>query len=182
MPVGVQIAVLGCKASIAVLLLVAGGAKLADLPGFADVAVLFLPRLRARRLPMLIAAGVAAAELAAGAASLSLPRAGSVNLAVLAICCCFLAVATTGYLRHRGRSCRCFGALSGRGFGLAGVVRAAVLVLAAAIAIANVPHPAVAVSVSGGLALLAGGALVAGAAFAAAAAVGSKRDSQPRWT
>ncbi|HET7015809.1 MAG TPA: MauE/DoxX family redox-associated membrane protein [Streptosporangiaceae bacterium] len=173
MPTVIQVAVLACKSVIAVLLLAAGGAKLADLPGFASTVRLFWPV--PRRGSLLLAAGIAAGELAAGAVSLSVPQVGWPNAVVLVICVAFLVTWTVGYVRHRGRSCRCFGALSARGFDRTGIVRSAVLVLAALAALAPVPTRAVQLGLGGQLALLAGGALIACAAFSAAAAVGRSR-------
>lgn len=176
-----QLAVLACKASLAVLLLAAGGAKLADLAGFAATVRLFVPgRLpRAPAVSSVLAAAIAAGEVVAGAASLSMPAAGWINPVVLVICCCFAAVWTVGYVRHAGRPCRCFGALSRRGFTMAGIGRAAGLTLAAAAATASVPQVSIELSLLTRLGLLAGGALVAMAAFsaaaAAAAAAGAKR-------
>lgn len=164
-----QIAVLACKASIAVLLLTAGGAKLADLAGFAATVRLFVP---VRALAVVIAAG----EIGAGAASLSLPAVGWLNQAVFVICCGFLVVWAVGYARHAGRPCRCFGALSKRGFTLAGIGRAAGLTVAAFAATASVPGVAVRLSLLTRLGLLAGAALVAAAAFSAAAAAGARRE------
>jgi hypothetical protein len=168
------LAVLGCKASIAVLLLAAGGAKLADLAGFSATVRLFVP---VPALSSAAAAVIAAGEVATGAASLSMPAVGWINLAVLVVCCGFLAVWIVGYARHAGRPCRCFGALSRRGFTAAGIGRAAGLLAAAAVATASVPPTAVQLSVVTRLGLLAGGALVAGAAFSAAAAAGAKRET-----
>src|SRR5665811_1289113 len=122
-PVVLTPAVLACKAVVAVLLVAAGGAKLADLPGFAASVSLFLPGTTARRPARTVAAGIAAGEIMAGAASLSSPRASWLNLVVLAICCGFVAVSAAGYRWHRGRSCRCLGALSRRRFNLAGLGR-----------------------------------------------------------
>jgi hypothetical protein len=173
-----QLAVLGAKASIAVLLLAAGGAKMADLTGFAGTVRMFLPR-PARRIPgpsAVLAAAIAAGEIAAGAASLSMPAVGWLNVAVLVICCGFVVVWTVGYARHSGRPCRCFGALSRRGFTVAGIGRAAGLALGAAVATASVPAVAIQLSVLTRLGLLAGGLLVAAGAFSAAAAAGAKRE------
>src|SRR6185437_2275840 len=75
------VAVLGAKAILAVMLVVAGGAKLADLAGFAAALRLFAPRRLAgsaaaqpvlRRLALAVAVG----ELALGMISLSCPAAG----------------------------------------------------------------------------------------------------------
>lgn len=168
---------LGCKAAVAVLLIVAGGAKLADLPGFAASVRQFWPARiwpgSARR----IAVAVAAAELASGAASLSSPRARWLNLAVLTVSAGFVVVAAAGYHWHRGRSCRCFGALSGRGFSLAGVGRAGLITLAAAVAVIPGGSALTQVGLAGRLGLLAGALLVALAARSAAAAAGAL--SQP---
>jgi hypothetical protein len=178
MPTPVLIAVLSCKAVISVLLLAAGGAKLADLPGFASTVRLFVPWAAPRRWSLPLAAGIAAGELAAGAASLSVPQARWPNIVVLASCVAFLATWSIGYVRHRGRSCRCFGALSTRGFNRAGLARTAVLVLAALAAATPVPVLAVHLGLGGQLALLAGGALVACATYSAAVAV--NRQPSPR--
>lgn len=171
MPTPVLVAVLSCKAVISVLLLAAGGAKLADLPGFAGTVRLFVPRMAwalVKALPL--AVGISVGELAAGEVSLSVPHARWPNLVVLAICLAFGVTWSVGYLRHRGRTCRCFGALSARGFDRAGIVRSALLVLAALAATAPVPARAVQLGLGGQLALLAGGALIACATYSAAAA------------
>jgi len=172
---------LGCKSSLAVLLLAAGGAKVADLAGFAATAALFVPG-RLPRAPAISAAVIAAGEVVTGAASLSFPAARWLNLVVLAVCCCFLVVWTVGYVRHADRPCRCFGALSRRGFTRAGIGRAAGLTLAAIAATAGVPRVAVQLSVVTRFGLLAGGVLVAVAAFSAAAAAGGHRAKrEPGW-
>src|SRR5207245_2542215 len=79
---------LGCKAALAVLLLAAGGAKLADLGEFATTVALFLPRRPGRepggRGPggwgHSVALAIAAGEIVAGAASLAIPRAWWLNI------------------------------------------------------------------------------------------------------
>jgi hypothetical protein len=174
--------VLACKAVVAVLLVSAGGAKLADLPGFAASVRLFLPGSTARRPVNTLAAGIAAAEIMAGAASLSSPRASWLNLVVLAIGCGFVAVSAAGYRWHRGRSCRCFGALSRRRFNLAGLGRSVLIALAAAVAMAPVRAAAIQLGPAERIGLLAGALLVAAASFSAAAAVGrGAQDAQPGW-
>jgi hypothetical protein len=173
------VVVLACKAFIAVLLLTAGGAKLAGLAGFAETVRLFVPRRMPRGVRLAVAACIGGGELGVGAASLSVPAAGWLNPVVLAICGCFLLTLTFGYVRHRGRPCRCFGALSRRGFTTAGIGRAAGLVAAAAAATASVPPRAITLSPPTRLGLLACGLLVGAAAYSAAAAVGAKR--QPWW-
>jgi hypothetical protein len=176
--------VLAGKAVVAVLLVAAGGAKLADLPGFAASVRLFVPDPGGPRLGRCVALGIAAGEVTAGAASLSSPRASWLNLVVLAICCGFVAVAAAGYRWHRGRSCRCFGALSRRRFNLAGLGRSVLIALGAGVATAPVRAAAIQLSPADRIGLLAGALLVAGAAFSAAAAIGAGRgasDAQPGW-
>src|SRR5260370_14351828 len=134
-----QVVVLGCKAAIAVLLLAAGGAKLADLTGFGASVALFLPPRVPAALIRSAAAGIAVGEIAAGAASLSAPRVGWLNVVVFGICCCFLAIWTVGYLRYAGQPCRCFGAMSRGRFTAVGIGRIAGLVVAAATATISVP-------------------------------------------
>src|SRR5258708_40360517 len=167
------IIVLGAKAVIAVLLVAAGAAKLADLPGFTAGVALFAPRPTAHGAVRAAALCVAAGEIVAGAASWSSPEAGWLNLVVLAIGCGFVAVAAAGYAWHRGQSCRCFGALPRRGFALAGVVRAVAIALSAAVATAPVGHSRTQVGLAGRLALLAGAAVIGTAAFSAARAAGA---------
>jgi hypothetical protein len=181
----VTVAALGAKAALAVMLLIAGGAKLADLAGFAASVRLFAPRRLARSAPSAAAArrvalAVALGELALGGASLSSPELGWLNPVVLAVGCAFVAVSGTGYAFHRGRSCRCFGALSQRRFDLAGVGRAVAVAALAAVATTAVPPPS---SVRLGLAdrglLLAATCLLAFVAFTAARALAASRDALP---
>jgi len=173
--------VLGAKAGLAVLLLTAGGAKLADLSGFAATMRLFVPDFATQPVLRAAALGIALGELAVGAASLSSPGLGWVNAAVLAICCGFLAVSAVGYAWHRDRPCRCFGAMSKRTFNAAGLGRSALLAACAGLAEMPVRPSLIQLGVAGRLALLAGAVLVAGAACTAAAAVAAGRDTVPGW-
>ncbi len=169
----VAVLALCCKTLLAALLLMAGGAKLADLRGFAATVALFLPSRRWPGLASATAAGVAGVELALGAASLGDPGVRWLNLAVLATCTGFVVVSVVGYLRHPGRPCRCFGSLSGRSFGPLGIGRAALITLLAAAATVPPPTSLVQLGSACRLGLLASGLLVAWCASAAAAAVGS---------
>ena len=201
------VAVLGAKALLAVMLLVAGGAKLADLDSFAASVRLFLPRRVPRRLPRAlahrlprrhrpaapaaaglltspasarrIAGAVAVAELGLGAASLAAPAIWPLNLAVLAAACCFAAVSGIGFAFHRGRSCRCFGALSRRKFDRAGLARAGAVAALAAGATVPVGPAAVALTPAGHGLLLAGSAVIAFVAFTAARSLAVSRDALP---
>jgi hypothetical protein len=160
----VTVVVLGAKALLAVMLLVAGGAKLAGLEAFAATVLLLAPRRRplpralSRRWPAgpalavlrswapgskagarRVARTVALGEIALGGASLAVPAAPWLNLAVLAAAAGFVAVSAAGYAFHRGRSCRCFGALSQRRFDRAGLARSAAVAALAGLATVAVP-------------------------------------------
>ncbi len=172
-----DVAALSAKAALAVMLLIAGSAKLADLAGFA-AAVRLMLSLRVPRAAVRAAApGIAVAELALGAASLSLPAVGWINPVVFAAACGFVVVSGAGYAFHRGRSCRCFGALSNRRFDAAGIVRNAAIAAAAAVAMsgAGVRPVMVEIGATAQALLLAAGAVVALAAFSAARALGLAR-------
>jgi hypothetical protein len=188
----VPVAVLGAKALLAVMLLVAGGAKLADLDSFAASVRLFLPRrhrsgaapapaglLTSQASALRIAWTVALAELGLGGASLAAPAIGPLNLAVLAAACCFAAVSGIGFAFHRGRSCRCFGALSRRKFDLAGLARAGAVAALAGGAAVPVTPAAVALTPAGHGLLAAGSALIAFVAFTAARSLAVSRDALP---
>jgi hypothetical protein len=187
----VPAAILGAKALLAVMLLVAGGAKLADLDSFAASVRLFLPRGRPRAPPPAagllmssatarrIGLAVALAELGLGGASLAAPAISPLNLTVLGAAGCFAAVSGIGFAFHRGRSCLCFGALSRRKFDLAGLIRAgAVLALAGAAAVPVAPAE-VALTPAGHGLLLAGSAFIAFVAFTAARSLAASRDALP---
>ena len=173
--------VLAAKAAVAVLLLASGGAKLADLAGFADTIRLFVPA----RAPAWVlaaarhaAAAIAATELLTGTVSLCWPGLVWVNLAALALSCGFAIVAGFGYARHRGRPCHCFGALTNRGFGLPSLLRAVAIVTAAAAACVPVrPVPQLHFALAFHLLLLAGAALMAAAAAVAAKALLPQHES-----
>lgn len=179
------IAILGARAGLAVMLLIAGGAKVADLDGFAASVRLFAPRGRtasaaaARRIALAVAIG----ELGLGGSSLAWPEAGWLNLAVLVACCGFAVVAGAGYAFHRGRSCRCFGPLSRRRFDRAGLARSVAVVAAAGFAAigqaAAVPSSAVALSLADRLLLAAGAALITSVARVAARSLAASRAALP---
>lgn len=167
--------VLAAKASVAVLLLAGGGAKLAGLAGFTAVVRLLAPAWVPARLVRAAAAAAAAAEVALGTASLSLPAAGWVNVAVLALTGGFLVVSVLGYARHRGRRCQCFGALSGGRFGALGTAQSTVIAAAAGLATRGAPPAMTALSAAQQLLLLLAAALVTLAAFSAAHAMSLAR-------
>jgi hypothetical protein len=186
--------ILGAKSALAVLLLVAAGAKLADLPGFASAVGLFVPRpaswavlrpaswpvLRPASWPVLrsVALVIALAELVLGAASLSSPAARWLNPVVFAVCCAFVAVSGAGYAFHRRRSCRCFGALSQRKFDAAGIARSVLAAAAAAFAMAPVQPSSVQLTATSRLLLLAAAAMLAFVAFTAAKVLALSRETQ----
>jgi hypothetical protein len=166
--------ILAAKAAVAVLLLAAGGAKLADPAGFATAIRLFVPH----RAPSLVRARVPAAaaaiigiELICGTVSLCWPSAGWANLAVLVLSCGFTVVAGLGYARFRGRPCRCFGALTRRSFSVRSLVQSLVVLAAAVLATRPADQSAVAVGLTAHLLLLAAAGLLALAACTAAKAL-----------
>ncbi|HUZ36593.1 MAG TPA: MauE/DoxX family redox-associated membrane protein [Streptosporangiaceae bacterium] len=166
---------LAAKAGLAVMLLVAGSAKLADLASFAAAVRLLLTFRVPRGAVRAAALAVALTELVAGVASLVLPSAGWINPVVLALACGFVLVSGLGYLFHRGRSCRCFGALSNRRFDLAGIARSLAIAATAAVAMVRVPPAMTGVGPGSRTLLLASAAVVGLAAFSAARALGSAR-------
>jgi hypothetical protein len=171
---------LGAKAVLAVMLLVAGGAKLADLASFAASVRLFAPRRMAASAssgPLLrrVALAVALGELALGTASLTSPGLGWLNPVILAVGCAFVAVSGVGYAVHRGRSCRCFGALSQRRFDRAGIARAAVVAALAGVAMAPVPPSSIRLGLADRGLLLSASCLLIFVAFIAAGALAESR-------
>ncbi len=173
------IVALAAKAIVAVILLVAGGAKLADLAGFGAAVRLLVPlRLRPAWLRG-AALAIALTELALGAASLALPGLGWADPAVFALSCGFVVVAAVGMRYHRGRSCRCFGGLTNRTFDARGVARAVAIAVAAGLALGSAPHTMVDLSGTAQALLLAAAALTALASFSAARSLGLARTLDP---
>lgn len=168
-------AVLTAKVIVAVMLLVAGSAKLADVTGFAAAVRLLIP-VRVRAVTgRAMAVTVAVAEVALGLASLSSPATSWLNLVVFGFACGFVAVSVLGYAFHRGHSCRCFGALSRRKFDALGIVRAVAIAAAAALATASLPRAMVEIGAADRALLLLTAAVISLAAFSAARALGLAR-------
>ena len=119
------------------------------------------------------------AELALGGASLAFPAAWPLSLAVLAAAVSFAVVSGLGFAFHRGRSCRCFGALSRRKFDRAGLARAAVVVALAGLAVAGTSPSVVTLTLAGHALLLAGSAFLAFITFTAARSLAASRDALP---
>lgn len=159
---------LGAKSLLAVMFLVAGGAKLADLTSFAAAVRLFLPHRIALHQLRAIAGTAASSELVIGAASLSRPTTKWVNGIVFAAACVFVVISILGYVFNRGRSCRCFGALSKREFNTAGILRSLAIGAVAFASMRSVRPSFVDISLAGSLLLLFVGVLLALAAFTAA--------------
>jgi hypothetical protein len=171
----VHVLVLAAKALIAVMLLVAGSAKLADVAGFGAAVRLLLP-LRARSAAVTaMALAAAVTELGLGAASLVLPAVGWLNPVAFGLACGFVFVSGLGYVRHRGRSCRCFGALSSRRFDALAIARSMAIAVVAAAAMAKVPPALVDIGVGARVLLFGSVALVALASYSAAHALGLAR-------
>jgi len=173
--------ILAAKSALAVMLLVAGGAKLADVPGFAGTVRLFIPRRVSGQMREGIAVGIASIELLAGAVSLSAPGWSWVNVAVLALGCVFVAVSLVGYALYRGRSCRCFGALSRRKFDLVAILRSAVIAGLAAIAVLRVRPADIHLNAAEHALLLVVAVVLVAASFTAARALAVSHDAHPEW-
>jgi hypothetical protein len=127
-----------------------------------------------------VAVVIAATELILGIASVSSPGDVWLNLAVVVIASGFLVVSTYGYAFYRGRSCTCFGALSGRKFDAGGILRSAAIAGAAAAALASVPRSALALDVAARVLLLGGSLLLALVSFTAARSLALSRASNRR--
>lgn len=168
-----DVLVLCAKTAVACLLIAAGGAKLSDPASFASTVRLFIPLRVGWPLLSAIAVGISLGELAVGLASLTLPAIAALDVLVFAIACAFVAVSALGYTFHRGRSCRCFGALSQRKFDAAGVLRSAVIAGIAAVALAHVGAAALQLDAAARVLLFAAAGLLAVAAFTAARARGA---------
>jgi hypothetical protein len=175
----VDVLILGAKSALAALLLVAAGAKLADLPGFTAAVRLFAPPRSPARLLRGVALGIAAAEFVLGAVSLSSPTVTWLNPVIFAVGCAFVTFSAVGYAFHRGRSCRCFGALSQRRFDVAGIARSMLIAAVGAVAMTPVRTSSVQVTAAPRLLLLAAALLLALAAFTAARALAVSREAQP---
>jgi hypothetical protein len=176
----VDVLVLCAKTALACLLIVAGGAKLSDPASFASTVRLFIPLRVAWPLLSAVAVGVSLGELAVGLASLTLPAITALNALVFAVSCAFVAVSAIGYAFHRGRSCRCFGALSQRKFDAAGVLRNTVIAGIAAVALVHVGAPALQLDATARVLLLAAAGLLALAAFTAARVRGTASEPEPK--
>jgi hypothetical protein len=121
------------KVALAVMLVVAGITKLADLAEFQASLWLLLPRWLRRAPAPPFAVGIAGVEIVVGGLSLTRPGWEVPDLAVLALCAVFVLVSAAGSLRHRGRRCRCFGALADHRFGPWSIVRSVLLLGASGI-------------------------------------------------
>jgi hypothetical protein len=131
--------ILAAKSGLAVMLLVAGGTKLSEARGFSATVRLFLPRRAPRRLIRATTYAIVVLELTLGLTSLSLPAERWPNVVVVALGCGFLVASVYGFAFHRGRSCSCFGALSGSRFGGTAIIRSLVIAAAAVVALGHVP-------------------------------------------
>jgi hypothetical protein len=164
------------KVGLALMLAIAGAAKLADLSGFASTIRLFMPRRRFSDVVFRRVAGaIAGAEILLGTVSLSLPAASRINLVVLAAGLGFVTVSLVGYALYRGRSCNCFGALSARRFDAAGILRGVFIVIAASLASVSVHHSKVDVDLTVTVVLVCCSLLLAVASFTAARSLAASR-------
>jgi hypothetical protein len=130
-----------------------------------------VPATRTVPVTRAVAGVMAAGELAAGCASLAVPRAGWLNWLVLGLATLFIVISVVGYARYRDRSCNCFGGLSRRKFDRRGIARSLLIGAGGVVATLPVPASAVRLSAADAILLLAAAALAACATFAAAKAV-----------
>lgn len=167
------------KTVLASMLLVAGGAKFADLDGFAAAVRLLTSFHLTRQSARLAGLIIALTELITGMASLALPEIPRINLAVVVMTCAFLAVSLLGYVRHRGRSCRCFGALSRRSFDGKSLCRNILIASLSTIVMVESQGTVTRLSVASHALLFAGAGLIALTAFSAGRALGAARSLEP---
>ena len=167
------------KATFAVILIIAGGAKLADLTGFAAVFRLFITMRLPAPVYAYMATGTALAEAFLGCVSLSFPAVKWVNLTALIAGCAFVVVSVTGLVFHRGRSCNCFGALSRIKFDARGVFRSLILAAFAVLAMIGA-SPSARLCATSQLLLLATGAMLSAVSFTAAKALAVHPEDQRR--
>jgi hypothetical protein len=177
-----DVVILAAKAMIAVMLLIAGGAKLADLGGFAATMRLFMPRQPGKRAMRVFAGTTAIGELVLGTASLCWPAVRWLNTLIFAVVCLFAIITSVGFAFYRGRTCRCFGALSQRKFDLLGVLRSVVIVAVALVAMLGVPQATLQLGTLERALLALSAIFVALAALAAASALGTTRRTESRLT
>jgi len=168
------------KAALAVMLIVAGGAKLADRAGFAAVVRLFIPVRALAPAYSYIALAIALAEVILGCASLSFPDVTWVNLIVFIAGCAFIVVSVTGLALHSGKSCNCFGTLSRRKFDVPSVFRSTIISAFAVLAMVGVSPSSVRLGVLTQALLLTAGAMLVAVSFTAAKALAVIPEGQPR--
>lgn len=129
--------ILFTKSTVAVLLVVAGAAKLSDPGSFALTVRLFIPFRLSWRTFQASAFSIAVSEFALGTASLSFPEAHWLNIAIFALTWAFIIASVFGFAFHRGRPCHCFGALSRRTFDTLSIIRSMAIAAVAAVAVAT---------------------------------------------
>lgn len=174
-------AVLAIKAALALMLVIAGSAKLVDLRGLAATIQVFSPRSTPNLVLRGIAVSAGLAELLLGTISFAFPELAWVNVVVFGAACVFLLLSTTGYIFHRDVPCSCFGRLSPRVFDALTLARSAgVACLAAVVAVADaVSAPGTRVTIDAHVLLLATAILLCGAAATAARALASIAEAKP---
>ena len=123
-----ELLLLTARAFLAVVLLVSGGAKLADLRAFArTIGEIEVLPVRPER----VALTIALLEVAVGLSSLTGVVSQAINLAVLALMLSFTVVAGAGARRRPGLRCQCFGGLTDSRFGFRSAALSGFLALTA---------------------------------------------------
>ncbi len=166
-----QVFVLLMRTSLAVMLVAAGAAKLADTRSFALTLLGLGMPARQRLLTQAVACAVPLLEVGLGLAIVSGLWPLLVNGAVLVLMCCFSAVVLIALHRKLNVACRCFGTLSDSQFSNKGLAHSLLLTILAAVVFWSGKTYAAELSVLPGISLL----LVAGfLVFALAAAQAAK--------
>lgn len=171
--------ILAAKSGLAIMLLVAAGAKLSDLAGFIRTVRMLGPLWLPRAVVGGATLSVVLVEVALGTASLCSPAVWWLNPAVFVLACGFVGISAFGYRFHRGRSCSCFGMLSARKYDRGGIVRSIATAAVAAVAMQSVPSGYVHVETTERVLLLAFALFFVFLSRTAARGLSSIRATQP---
>jgi hypothetical protein len=169
-------AALIAKAAVAVILIVAGGAKLADIPGFTTTVRIFVPVRTSKAVSTVFARALSLLELGLATGSLAFPRIIAFDIAIFILCCMFVVVSVYGYIFHHGRSCRCFGALTARTFDGEGIGRSALMAGLAGFVVADIQPAAATADLTGTILLIVSIVVVGFASYTAARCLKVVRD------
>jgi len=163
--------ILIAKTILSVTLLMAGSAKLADVPSFSITLRMFVSLSIPQSFIRFAAAAIAIGEITAGLLSMTFPSIYLMNEVIVAFCSAFLAVSILGYLNFRDRSCACFGGLSQRKFDARAMVRSVGLLILAVVALLRVSSSSIQLTTSSRLLLVVAEGILCLTTFIAAQAL-----------